>query len=281
MKKIIVKVILIMLVMSVEVSAQEMQGIATYRSHQKVDVKLDSTQVNSSMEKQIQEMLKKEFQKTYSLEFTRENSLYKEEESLASPQTSSVVVASFGGSGNGDILYKNTKENSFVNQKEVMGKVFLIQDSLPSYAWKLENETKNIGEYTCFKATYTKIIQVPKNEYTSFTKLDSEEDIEMISKEIVTTAWYTPQIPISNGPAKYQGLPGLILEINDGTKTLICTSIVLNPVKKVAIEAPSRGKKISQTEYQEIMDQKMKEMQEMYQPTNRDNSQHIEIRIGG
>lgn len=270
-----------MLVMSVEVSAQEMQGIATYRSHQKVDVKLDSTQVNSSMEKQIQEMLKKEFQKTYSLEFTRENSLYKEEESLASPQTSSVVVASFGGSGNGDILYKNTKENSFVNQKEVMGKVFLIQDSLPSYAWKLENETKNIGEYTCFKATYTKIIQVPKNEYTSFTKLDSEEDIEMISKEIVTTAWYTPQIPISNGPAKYQGLPGLILEINDGTKTLICTSIVLNPVKKVAIEAPSRGKKISQTEYQEIMDQKMKEMQEMYQPTNRDNSQHIEIRIGG
>jgi GLPGLI family protein len=30
---------------------------------------------------------------------------------------------------------------------------------------------------------------------------------------VVTTAWYTPQIPVSNGPRNYHGLPGLIMEV--------------------------------------------------------------------
>ena len=47
------------------------------------------------------------------------------------------------------------------------------------------------------------------------------ESKESKKKEnVVTTAWYTPQIPVSNGPDDYQGLPGLILEINDGKKQL-------------------------------------------------------------
>ncbi len=33
-------------------------------------------------------------------------------------------------------------------------------------------------------------------------------------KQIEVVAWYTPQIPVSNGPGEYWGLPGLILEIN-------------------------------------------------------------------
>ena len=31
----------------------------------------------------------------------------------------------------------------------------------------------------------------------------------------------------------YQGLPGLILEVNDGELTIICSKIVLNPEDKV------------------------------------------------
>ena len=61
-----------------------------------------------------------------------------------------------GGGGGNDVVYKNTKENRFVNKTEIMGKLFLIQDKLPAYDWKLTSETKNIGVYTCYKATYTR-----------------------------------------------------------------------------------------------------------------------------
>jgi GLPGLI family protein len=39
--------------------------------------------------------------------------------------------------------------------------------------------------------------------------------------KVTITAWYTPEIPVSQGPEGYWGLPGLILEVNDG-KTTIC-----------------------------------------------------------
>ena len=34
-----------------------------------------------------------------------------------------------------------------------------------------------------------------------------------VPKTIDIVAWYTPQIPVSHGPAEFGGLPGLILEL--------------------------------------------------------------------
>lgn len=263
-------------------SAQDFQGIATYKSHRKVELKMDSTKVNSTMEKEMQEILKRQFQKTYKLSFDKETSIYKEEETLAAPNSSGgIMISSFDGGGS-DVLFKDIKNQEFTSQKETMGKIFLIQDTLQNYRWKLENETKFIGDYTCFKATYTREIEVPKNNNMSFSVVKSDEEPEMTTKEIVTTAWYTPQIPVSNGPGKFQGLPGLILEINDGSQTIVCTSIVLNPKDQLEIKAPTKGKKVTQFEYKEIMDKRLKEMQEQYSPNGSSGSdQHIEIRIGG
>ena len=64
-----------------------------------------------------------------------------------------VVMVMNGGS---DVLYKNTKENRFTNQNESFSKLFLIKDELQKHEWKLGSETKNIGEYTCYKATMTR-----------------------------------------------------------------------------------------------------------------------------
>ena len=43
---------------------------------------------------------------------------------------------------------------------------------------------------------------------------------------------FTPEIPVSTGPAMYGGLPGLILEIGDDNRVMICTKVVLNPDEK-------------------------------------------------
>lgn len=44
-------------------------------------------------------------------------------------------------------------------------------------------------------------------------------------------AWYSPQIPISEGPYKFNGLPGLILKVSD-TKNQHC--FTLNSIKKIS-----------------------------------------------
>ncbi|WP_240614833.1 GLPGLI family protein [Polaribacter filamentus] len=74
-----------------------------------------------------------------------------------------------------------------------------------------------MGTYTCYKATYTKEI-----ENTTMSIVNGETKEVKNKETIVTTAWYTTQIAISNGPKDYQGLPGLILEINDGKNTIVC-----------------------------------------------------------
>ena len=254
------------------VNAQDFQGVATYKSHRKVDLKLDEkNSKNAELEKQIQEQLRQQFQQEYTLTFNKNESLYNKNEKLSkpNPMAGGFQITVDDGS---DLIYKNIKENRFTNQTEIYGKLFLIKDSLNCKKWELVNETKNIGEYTCFKATFT-------HEYTSQT-ISSDGEMESVTEDRTTTAWYTPQIPVSNGPAEFYGLPGLILEINDGELTLVCTKIVINPSDKVEIEEPSKGKEVTQEEFDKIMEKKNKEMMEQFQSRRKDGDNVI-IKIGG
>ena len=80
--------------------------------------------------------------------------------------------------------------------------------------------------------------------------------------EKTVTAWYAPEIPVSQGPENYWGLPGLILEINDGNAVTLCTKIVLNVKEKLEIKPMSKGKTVSQKKYDEIVIEKNKELEE-------------------
>jgi hypothetical protein len=59
-------------------------------------------------------------------------------------------------------------------------------------------------------------------------------------------------IPISQGPENYWGLPGLILEVNDGTTTILCSKIVINPKDRKEIKQPKKGTPITQKEFEKI-----------------------------
>ncbi|HLW41558.1 MAG TPA: hypothetical protein VKY82_04250, partial [Flavobacterium sp.] len=50
-----------------------------------------------------------------------------------------------------------------------------------------------------------------------------------------------------NGPEKFGGLPGLILELHTPGMVYLCSEIVLNPKKPIVIKIP-KGKVISQEE---------------------------------
>ncbi|MBQ4818501.1 GLPGLI family protein [Aquimarina sp. MMG016] len=269
--------IVLMLFLIKSISAQDFQGVVTYKTNRKMDLKLEDSKMNADMQKQIQEMIKKQFQKEFTLTFNTSESIYKEEQTLEAPQQAiggvRVMVA---GSGTSDILYKNIKEERFSGKREMLGKVFLVKDQLEKLDWKLEDETKKIGNYTCYKATAKRMEQ----RVRSITiDNDKKEETPAEEEEITITAWYTPEIPVANGPGNYWGLPGLILEVNNGEQSMLCNKIVLNPKKKVEIIEPTKGKIVTQEKFEEIMQKKMKEMRDRM--SHRGDGESVRIRIGG
>ena len=282
------------------IQAQEFQGIAVYETKTSTsDFKArieGNKNITPDMQKTIEDGMKKMFEKTFILNFNKSAQIYKEEEKLDVPtQGGAGAGMRIMGSmmGGGGTFYKNIKEKSYSVDKEFMGKEFLIKDSLPNLKWKMESETRVIGGYNCYKATA--IRPVSKTDFRNFRpkkagekkegdKADAKDkktnfmdEIEM-PKDITVIAWYSPEIPINNGPENYWGLPGLILEINDGKTTILCSKIVLNAKEKVQIKAPTKGSEISQKEYDETVIKKMEEFREMNQGRGGNNG--MPMRIG-
>lgn len=273
------------------VRAQEFQGTATYESKTSTaDFKSrfeGNKDITPEMQKMIEERMKKMFEKTFILSFDKSASIYKEEEKLDALGQAGGMRMMASMMGGGGTFYKNVKTKSYTTDKEIMGKEFLIKDSLPNLNWKMESETRVIGGYNCFKATA--IRPVSKSDFRNFRlkkedkdkpktadsdkKTNFMDDVEM-PKEVTITAWYTPEIPVNQGPESYWGLPGLILEVNDGKTIILCSKVVLNPKERADINAPTNGKQISQKDYDQTVMDKMKEMQEMNQGPNRNDGMH-------
>jgi GLPGLI family protein len=278
MKLLMLKTFILSCLITGSMFAQDFSGRATYRTHRKSSFKLDSTTIatNPGIQEQMEAQMRKMFQKTFTLDFTKSESMYKEEQELDAPKepsaNGSVMVMSFGGGGT-DVLYKNILENRMANKKELMGKVFLIKDNLVAYDWELTGETKNIGNYTCYKAKFER-----EEEDIQINMIDGEVKEEKVIKKRTTVAWYTPDVPISNGPRGYGGLPGLILEVNDGDLTIVCSEIVLNPKEVKEIKEPIKGKIVTRKKFGAIAKEKTKEMMDRFR--SRDGK-GLEIRIGG
>ena len=261
---------------------KDFQGMAVYESKTqapKFEGMRGNRDITPEMQKSMEERMKKMLEKTFILNFDKSASIYKEEEKLESPGQQGgfrVMVSSMMGGGG--TFYKDVKTKSYTVDKEFMGKEFLVVDSLPKLNWKLEQETKQIGGYNCYKATAVK--EPSKTDFRNFrpkktddkkdeakktsgeTKTNFSDNFEL-PKEVMVTAWYTPEIPVNQGPENYWGLPGLILEINDGSTTILCSKVVLNAKDKVDIKPSKKGKVVTQKDYDETVVKKMEEFRDM------------------
>lgn len=270
-------IVAILLTFSTFVFSQDFQGKAYYIS--KTNPDLDSwggQQMNEAQKKQIMDRMRSMFEKTYILTFDKQASIFKEEEVLEAPGQRGFGM--WGNSFSTGPQYKNVKSQQFIQDQEFFGRQFLITDSLQKLDWKLGSETKQIGQYLCMKATATKTVdefdwrsmrrrdrrKENKETKTDSTKTTSVSDEIEVPKTVEVTAWYTPQIPVNQGPGEYWGLPGLILEVNADRTTILCNKITLNPQQKIEIQAPEKGKVISRSDYNATVKKKMEEMREMY-----------------
>jgi len=255
--------------------AQGFTGRAYYKSSSKISISMDSTKMAPEQMAQIQASLKKQMEQNYVLSFNQTESTWKKEESLGGgPATASAGGAVFmvASSGEGSTLYKDAAGN-YLQEQEMMGKEYLIKDKAEPFEWELSEETKKIGNYTAQKASFTKIVD-SKRFSTGMTEMENVKDT------LHVTVWFTPEIPVSHGPEYYFGLPGLILEVQNQGRTLICEKLELNPsADPVVIERPSKGKEMTQVEFRVIEEEGMKQMMNRYQGKP-GSGNRMEIRIG-
>lgn len=87
-------------------------------------------------------------------------------------------------------IYKKININKIDFIDIIYDEVFLYEEETPRINWQIHHVKKDILDHSCQKAT-----------------------AEFRGREYV--AWFALDIPISDGPYKFTGLPGLILEIHD------------------------------------------------------------------
>lgn len=271
MKKLVT---LFLLIASLTLSAQKnFQGEATYMSKTTMDMSRFGDRMSEQQKKQMMSRMKNFLEKTYTLSFNKSESSFKENVSLDAPGGG--TRSRWGASNGQGSIYKNTQERKMVEDKEQFSKRFLIIEDMEQPKWELGTETKKIGQYTCYKATMTKVdtsvdwgSMFRRGRRNNNQKKDStktkEKPEEKKEKVLSVTAWYTPQIPVSAGPDTYWGLPGLILELNAGRTTMLCTEIIINPDDAIEIKKPKKGKKVNREEYNEIVKVKTQEIREQF-----------------
>lgn len=91
-----------------------------------------------------------------------------------------------------EFLIKNNNDSS-EHYEEIGNDCYKFKEKI-NHDWKLTNQDSLIAGYSCKKAT-----------------------LNYVGRQ--WTAWYTNEIPVSFGPYKFNGLPGLILKIKDSEST--------------------------------------------------------------
>ncbi len=136
-----------------------------------------------------------------------------------------------------NVLFRDLDNDKVVESREFMGRNFLIKDDVNTRKWKLTGEKKKILDFNCQKAVL----------------VDSTKNV---------VAWFTTDIPVPAGPETFNGLPGMILELDmdQGKRTYLATNTDFTPLEKETIKVPAKGKECTRAEYDKVVAEKMKEM---------------------
>lgn len=130
------------------------------------------------------------------------------------------------------LIHRNFETSKLTEHHEMLGKTYLLEDSLMTYNWRIQNQIKDVAGYVCMKAE-------------TFNPIKNQK----------ITAWFAQDIPVGAGPERYFGLPGLILEldINDGDVVVTAQKVELKNVDKDLVLPKLKGKKIKNKDYDQLL----------------------------
>ncbi|MFM8485776.1 MAG: GLPGLI family protein [Bacteroidota bacterium] len=159
---------------------------------------------------------------------TPETSFYRNSEETAEGDESS-----YAWRRSAYAIRRNFGAASMLDQIEQLGTVYVIEDSLHCQV-KILNDLKEVAGHLCMNASWT----------------DTIKDQHII-------AWFALDLPISSGPERFCGLPGLILEveINDGALVITADKMDMRALTTEEASVPKKikGKRIKETDYTDIV----------------------------
>ena len=231
-------ILIILLFFTLTQIAQNFNGIITYKASlnlkkENLDKNIKSNKKMKKYNSHIKNDLKKIIEKSKDvkavLKFSKFEALFRLENKLKNDSNNGINLTK-NFAGDTKVYYTNLGFNSYNLEQDckALGECFRFKND--KINWKLTQETKIIKGYQCFKAI------ILNSEYNK-----------------KSYAWYTTSIPINFGPKKYYGLPGLILELNDGVVTFKATKIEISTKNNIKINKPSKGKEITKEEYNKLI----------------------------
>jgi GLPGLI family protein len=118
-------------------------------------------------------------------------------------------------------ITRDFKNNKIKDHIELHDKKYIVEDDLKIPKWKMMSEMKEVAGHLCLKAITHDSIKGQK-----------------------IVAWFAQDIPVSAGPERYCGLPGLILELdyNDGALVISASSVEFRTVTPEEISLPAKIK---------------------------------------
>lgn len=214
--------LLILITISTFLFSQNKEGIATYEVTHKLEIK-GMAGLNIKLPDETKSSKK--------LTFKGDSSIYEVIQKEKEVTQSNGIFMNFIEPDNKFFIDRNTQITK--EKKEFLGKTFLIDSKFEPIKWHKTSEVKKIGDYFCQLATFR----------------DTSKTIQ---------AWFTPQVPVSVGPDKYGDLPGLIvlLIVDEGKTIYSLKNLELKSIDKIII--PKKGKKVTQDEYDKIIEEKLK-----------------------
>ena len=100
-------------------------------------------------------------------------------------------------------IVKDFKDRSLVINSKIGPNLFEVKSALPQIKWEIKSEKKKIDKYICQKA----IGEFGGRRYI---------------------IWFAPELHFNDGPWKFSGLPGLILQARDERNEVIFSFIKLD-----------------------------------------------------
>lgn len=228
-------ILLFALLLSINLLAQQTEGTIHFTETIRFEVDLPAGQEH------LKDLIPSSQSHAKVLYFTADKSLYRDSDTDDGAteinqvdENQNIQIQIETGSSDNRLLKDFVKEQ-IIDQREFLGKKFLIEGDLAKMGWKITGEQKDLLGFACQKAILA----------------DSSQNI---------VAWFTPQIPIPNGPDMFGNLPGMILELENGEQTILATKVAFEKISSDLLETPKKGKKVSQEEFQKIQEEKLKEM---------------------
>jgi GLPGLI family protein len=143
-------------------------------------------------------------------------------------------------------MKRNFIDNTVYDGITLLGKTYLIHDTIVPLKWKIMNDMKEVAGHICMNASLSDTLRKQN-----------------------TIVWFALDMPVSAGPDRFFGLPGVILEVDVNNGALIMTADKIDLVPLTTeLDAPAKikGKKINMTEYNNLIEKQIKERKAAEEP---------------